>query len=146
MFDENKKDCVIEIYKDHCGACAYASKVFDALSHKFDIHGYDITCTRIKIDNNLQFVGQTPFSPMYLLLRKNDKGEVSELKTLDGPLKGGNKFVRELEKELGLPGLSNKISVNNRAQMAAWINGTVYNDDFDIEFDTKLEEEKPKKD
>jgi len=24
--------------------------------------------------------------------------------------------------------------------MGAWLNGTVYNDDFDIEFDTKLED------
>ena len=138
--DKTKQNCVIEIYKDHCGACAYASKVFDALSHKFDLHGYDVGMVRMKIENSLPFVGQTPFSPMYLLVKKNDQGSVSEIKCLQGPLKGGNKFIKEIETNLGLPGLSDKVQIHNRAQMGAWLNGSVYNDDFDIEFDTKLED------
>ena len=54
VFNRNSsKDCLIEINKDHCGACAYAGKVFDALSLKFDNHGYDVTMARLKIDNSL---------------------------------------------------------------------------------------------
>jgi len=55
--DSQKREVIIEIYKDHCGACQYASKIFDALSYKFEKHGYDIPMVRLKIENNVPYFG-----------------------------------------------------------------------------------------
>lgn len=111
--DVTKKQVVIEIYKDHCGACQYASKVFDALSYKCEKHGYDLPMVRLKIENNVPFFGQTPFSPMYIYVRKDEDNNIAEVKTLNGPLRGGQLFVEELEEACQIPGLSNRVRVHN---------------------------------
>jgi len=121
--DSQKREVIIEIYKDHCGACQYASKIFDALSYKFEKHGYDIPMVRLKIENNVPYFGQTPYSPMYIYVRKGEGNTMAEVKTLNGPLRGGQKFVEEIEESLNIEGLSNRIRIHNQAQMQAWYSG-----------------------
>jgi len=121
--DSQKREVIIEIYKDHCGACQYASKIFDALSYKFEKHGYDIPMVRLKIENNVPYFGQTPYSPMYIYVRKGEGNAIAEVKTLNGPLRGGQKFVEEIEESLKIEGLGNRIRIHNQAQMQAWYSG-----------------------
>jgi len=63
--------------------------VFDALSFKFEKHGYEIPTVRLKIENNIPYFGQTPFSPMYIYVKKGVNNSIAEIKTLNGPLRGG---------------------------------------------------------
>ena len=44
---------------------------------------------RLKIENNVPYFGQTPFSPMYIYVNKDEENNVTEIKTLNGPLRGG---------------------------------------------------------
>jgi len=92
--------------------------------------------------NALPHVGNLPFSPMYLLVKKNDENQIDEIKCLAGPLRGGNGFLKEIEEATGLAGFTERVRIDNKAQMHAWITGKIYKDDFDVDFDA----EKPAED
>lgn len=94
----------------------------DAIGYKMEKHGYEVPIYRMMINNGLP-IGQLPFSPMYILVKKNDENQISEIKTLAGPLKGGNKFLKEIEEATNLAGLTERVRIDNKTQMHAWITG-----------------------
>ena len=116
QFVENKekKHCILEIIKPHCGACAYATKVTDAIGYKMEKHGYEVPIFRMMIENSLPYVGQLPFSPMYLLVKKNEDNQISEIQCLNGPLRGGNDFLKEMEESgMDLAGFTERVKIDN---------------------------------
>jgi hypothetical protein len=86
---KNKKveQCVIEIIKDHCPACFICKFNTNVISRKLDKHGLldKIPIYRMKINNQIPWLGEFPHSPMLLYLRK-ENGEIVEMKMLESPL------------------------------------------------------------
>ena len=84
--------CVVEVIKDHCPACFQCKFVTDILSRKMEKHGVldQIPIYRIKINNEIPWLGEFPHSPIHLYLKK-DGNDVIELKQLKSPFISGNK-------------------------------------------------------
>lgn len=91
------KECLIEVSKRECPACAFSGAVFDPFSRKLERHGYgdDLKCFRLKMENKIPQLGEFSYSPMYFYLKKDSDNQITELVTLDGPVReNGKKFLQ----------------------------------------------------
>jgi len=62
--------------------------IFALISLKLEKHGYldDLPCFRLENSNEIPYLGNFGYSPIYLYVRK-DQGKVVEVKTLEVPFK-----------------------------------------------------------
>jgi hypothetical protein len=70
--DTSFDQCVIEIIKDYCPACMFAKFDTNLFSRKMQKHGYlqKLPVFRMKIDNQIPWLGDFPHSPLHLYLKK----------------------------------------------------------------------------
>lgn len=74
--------CIVEVFKPDCPSCAYNGKIFNIFSRKLEKHGFDLPCFRLCIDNNVPFLGNFGYSPIYMYVRK-EGDKIVEIKTLN---------------------------------------------------------------
>jgi len=91
------KECIIEIFKHDCGACATNGAVFNPFSIKLEKHGYaqDLPCFRLDIKNNIPYLGQLGYSPMYFYVKKNSDNQIQQLEIISPPA-SGEKFLNKI--------------------------------------------------
>lgn len=129
------KECVIEVFKKDCPSCAFNGKVYNAFSQKLKKHGVDLPCFRLCIDNKVPFLGTFSYSPIYLHVKKNEKGQIEEIRTLDPP----QRFSDFIE---GLPIPKDRIKLHPLEQVKAFVRQEDLLAGFDIDFDlAKMEKE-----
>lgn len=78
---------MIEIIKDHCPACFIAKFNTNMISRKLYDKGLldQIPFYRMKIYNQVPWLGDIPHSPIHLYIRK-EGDSIVEIKLLDSPL------------------------------------------------------------
>lgn len=78
---------VIEVIKDHCPACFIAKFNTNMISRKMHHHGLidQLPFFRMKITNNVPWLGEFPHTPIHLYIRK-EGNDIVEIKLLDSPL------------------------------------------------------------
>lgn len=109
------KQCVIEIVKDHCPACFRSKQNTNMISRKMHLHGLgdQLPFFRMKIYNQVPYLGTFPHSPLHLLLKK-EGNQLSEIKMLKTPIpqKNTDEFLKQLEEHGGVTGLSEKVKMD----------------------------------
>mmetsp|Transcript_61617 Transcript_61617/g.84816 ORF Transcript_61617/g.84816 Transcript_61617/m.84816 type:complete len:210 (-) Transcript_61617:63-692(-) len=115
--DPNVEQCIIEVFKKDCPACAQMGPIFALISLKMERHGYldDLPCFRTDNANEIPYLGNFGFSPMYLYVKK-DQGKIVEIKTLSVPFKH-KEFLGEIGELSKLPGFNDRIRIHPRKQM-----------------------------
>lgn len=81
------KQCVIEVIKDHCPACIISKANLNLISRKMAKHQLldQLPLYRMKITNQVPYLGDFPHTPLHLYVRKNGD-QIEEIKLLDSPL------------------------------------------------------------
>jgi len=133
---------MIEIIKDHCPACMYTKFNCDNLSLKLDKHQLldKIPFYRMKITNQVPWLGDFPHSPMHLYIKK-EENEIVEIKLLNSPIQQGkcDKFLNELKEKAGIEDFDEKIKYDFVGQWSKFINQLTLQKDFDFDFDAKAD-------
>lgn len=83
----NVTQCVVEIIKDHCPACFISKFNTNMITRKMHKHGLidQLPFYRMKITNQVPWLGDFPHTPMHLFVKK-EGNSIVEIKLLDSPL------------------------------------------------------------
>jgi hypothetical protein len=132
---------IIEIWKEHCQACAFAKPIFSAFSRKMHKHGYqnEIGLYRMKLNNQSKFLGNFAFSPMYLYVKKNAAGELIEIETIPASMRPG--FQDVVNSKVQTPGFKEKVKFDAHSQFYAHRRMENCADGWDVDFDLLPKEE-----
>lgn len=123
-FVNNKdiKHCLLELKKNDCPACFFMGKLTDVLSLKMEKHGYlsnsGLPIFRMNNKNGTQFLGHSPYTPMYIYLKKSPiTGKLTEIRTINTNPRD-EKFLQEVARagKLGKPFLE-KVKMDVDAQL-----------------------------
>lgn len=145
------KQCVIEIIKDHCPACYISKFNTNLISRKMEKHGLldSLPFYRMKITNQVPWLGDLPHTPMHLYIRK-EGNEIVEIKLLESPLpqvKTDN-FLRQIAALSGISNFNQTIKIDVMEQRTRHFQmkdlDIEYDFDFDAKKDYKMKESKPK--
>jgi len=130
--------CVIEIIKDHCPACFIAKFNTNMISRKLHDKGLldQIPFFRMKISNQVPWLGDIPHSPIHLYVRK-EGSDIVEIKLMDSPLPQAktDNFLRTLEEKTGITGLKESAKIDVMAQRTKYFNMLDLDENYDINFD-----------
>lgn len=134
------EQCVIEVIKDHCPACFISKFNTNLISRKLEKHGLldRLPIYRVKITNQIPWLGDFPHTPMHLYVRKEGT-DIVEIKLLDSPLPQAktDKFLQQLSQLSGLSHLSEAIKVDVMEQRARHLQMKDLELDYDFDFDAK---------
>lgn len=134
-------DCVIEVIKDHCPACFISKFNTNMLSRKMANQGLlqKVPIFRMKINNQIPYLGDLPHTPLHIYVKKNEKNEIVALKLLDSPLpqKKTDNFLKQVEDLTGIAGLTKHVKLDVIAQRTKFLNIQDLEQNLDIEFDAK---------
>ena len=129
---------MIEIIKDHCPACFISKFNTNMISRKMEKHGLlsKLPLYRMKITNQVPWLGDFPHTPMHLYVRK-EGNDIVEIKLLDSPLPQAktDKFLQQLQEKSGIKTLTDTIKIDVMAQRTKFFNMLDLEKDFDIDFD-----------
>ena len=132
---------MIEIIKDHCPACGFTKFNLDNLSLKLDKYQLleKIPFYRMKISNQIPWLGDFPHSPMNLYVKK-EGNEIVEMKLLNSTIQEDkcNKFLDELKEKTGIEDFDEKIKYDFIAQWSKFVNRLDLHEEFDFDFDAKV--------
>ena len=69
---------------------------------------------RMKINNQVPWLGDLPHTPLHIYLKKNAKGQIEAIKLLNSPLpqKKTDNFLKQIEELTGIVGLTNHIKLD----------------------------------
>lgn len=131
---------MIEIIKDHCPACKLTKFNTDNLSLKLDKHQLleKIPFYRMKITNQIPWLGDFPHSPLHLYVKK-EGADIVEMKLLNSPIQQAkvDSFISELKEKTGIENFDEKIKYDFVAQYSKQVNQLDLQEDFDFDFDGK---------
>ena len=124
--DKKVKHCVIEVIKDHCPACFQTKFNCNVLSLKMAKNGISdlMPFYRMKISNEIPWLGEFPHSPILFYVKKEGK-DIVEISKLSCPFVSGNKteiFLNELKNKLNNVEFSSKIKIDAMGQYKMFLN------------------------
>ena len=132
--------CVIEIIKDHCPACFISKFNTNMLSRKMRKHNLldKVPLFRMKINNQVPYLGDLPHTPLHIFLRKDSDGNVVEMKLLDSPLPQNktDSFLQQIEELVDAKHLTEFIKLDVIAQRTKFFNMQDLEQNYDFEFDS----------
>lgn len=93
---------------------------------------------RMKIYNQVPYLGNFPHSPLHLLVKK-EGNQISEIKLLKTPIpqKNTDEFLKQLEEHGGINDLSKKVKMDVMAHSQNYYNMKDLENDYDFDFETK---------
>lgn len=96
-----QSDCehiILEVFKEHCGACSFSAPVFKGFSRKLEKHGFanDFKLVRTNIDNQIPQLGNFQYTPIYFYIRKDRVSkQITQIETVQ-PVGRGEVFINKI--------------------------------------------------
>jgi len=136
--EKKVKQCVIEVYKDHCPACFISKFNTNIISRKMYKHGLldNIPFYRMKISNQIPWLGDIPHTPLHLFVRLEGE-DIVEMKLLDSPLQQEktDNFLKQISELGGFSKLDDTIKIDVIEQRTRHIKMQDLDLNYDFDFD-----------
>ena len=89
--EKSDSQCLIEISRDGCAACAYNGRLIDRLSLQLGAAGINLPIYRVDMQNKLPQLGNLSYAPVYMYVRR-EQGFITEIEILPTLSTLGNDF------------------------------------------------------